>query len=79
MDFIRILFFIVLQIEDKNTNLRFFSLSLKGNEIDFDTNNLVKFIENFDDTYIKLNFNEEDNERFFDDKELEKSVDSFDN
>tara|TARA_B100001093_G_scaffold38475_1_gene32907 strand:+ start:432 stop:1811 length:1380 start_codon:yes stop_codon:yes gene_type:complete len=79
MDFIRILFFIVLQIEDKNTNLRFFSLSMKGSEINFDTRYSLIFIERFDDMSIKLNLNEEDNERFFDDKDLEKSVDSFDN
>ena len=77
MDFIRILFYVVLQIEDRNTNLRFFSLSFKSEEIDFNTRNLVKFVNNFDDVFIKLDFNE--NEHFFDDEKLKKSLDSLDN
>jgi len=59
MDFVRILFSIVLEIEGKNTNLRFFSFRNHGTETEFRTNNLRKFCDNFENISIRFNPNPE--------------------
>ena len=83
IDFIRVLFSMILQIEGRNTNLKYFSFAYKYNshdfvEFDFKTKDLVKYCDKFDQIFIKMNLNTKNKkEKFFDDEALKKSLENF--